>query len=702
MIHSSLPMEESPMSTPLPATRSATLVELLRRRAALRPEHVGFHFLQSATDAPVGLSYGRLEQTASRIAAGLRSRGRAGDRVLLLCEPGEDFVVGLFAILLAGLIPVPAAPPRRKGVSARMLRVICADCNPSIVLHSAASRPRLAPLVAEVAPQAAVVTCAELLRADHDLARSLPDPAGTDVALIQYSSGSTGNPRGTVLTHENLLTNSRLIRTYFCHTSQSRGLIWLPPYHDMGLVGGIIQPLYSGFPVHLLPPVMFARSPLRWLQLISRLAITTAGGPNSAYELCVRRFDEDAMRDVDLSGWDVAFNGSEQISAETLERFARVFEPYGFRANAFVNCYGLAESTLFVAGSRKCELPSVIKVDAEEFESGRIRYDNGRNRVTRSLVGMRILPGIDLAIVDPDSLTELGANRVGEIWIRGPSIASGYWRNQELTRAVFRARIADATTRRPFLRTGDMGFVSGGRLFVCGRLKDMIVIRGRNLFAEDIERAVRESHELMRSSRGAAVASLKDGQEQLVIVQEHPRSGAGDAVFAPLFAAIQTAIAEEFEVQAGEILLVAPGRLPVTSTGKPRRFQCRHDYLNGNLDVAARWRPADAGQAVGRANSTVASSGLSPRPNYPQPQSPIESWLRDQIARELRIDPEFIDRRRHLACFGLDSLAAASLSSAVAKHAEIEVDAALLWDYPTLESISEYLNQRLAPTKGFP
>ncbi|WP_153009579.1 AMP-binding protein, partial [Mastigocoleus testarum] len=426
---------------------------------------------------------------------------------------------------------------------------------------------------------------------ENNLTREWREPITNShtLAVFQYTSGSTGKPKGVMLTHGNLLHNSALIHQCFGHSKDSQGVIWLPPYHDMGLIGGIIQPLYGGFPVTLMSPVDFLQKPYRWLQAISRYKATTSGGPNFAYDLCMHKITEEQRATLDLSSWEVAFNGAEPIRAETLEQFVAVFEPCGFRKEAFYPCYGMAESTLIISGGLKDSQPVYKTIQANRLEENRVvltTKDNHKNLTLVSCGQTRMNQKITIA--DPEKLTSCSPGQVGEIWVSGQSIAQGYWNCSEQTKLNFQAYLLDSG-EGPFLRTGDLGFIEDGELYITGRIKDLIIIRGRNHYPQDIEQTVQTSHPALKMGHGAAFSVEVEGNETLVITQEVKRSYLRKLNINQVVTAICQAVAQEHEIQVSGILLLKTGSIPKTSSGKIQRYACRQGFMNNTLNVVSDW-----------------------------------------------------------------------------------------------------------------
>jgi acyl-CoA synthetase (AMP-forming)/AMP-acid ligase II/acyl carrier protein len=573
-----------------------------------------------------------------------------GERVILLFPPGLDFIAGLFGCLFAGAVAVPAYPPRPRGRQ-HALAAIVADARPALLLTVSSIASRAAAL-AEGEPALAGL---RWLAVDEPAADdeeswaprwSHPGADAGSLAFLQYTSGSTAAPKGVMVSHGNLLHNEEMIRMAFGQSEESVIVSWLPLFHDMGLIGGVLQPLYLGASCILMSPAAFLQRPARWLEAISRYGATTSGGPDFAYRLCLER--PGGREGLDLSRWSVAFAGAEPVRPETLERFAREMAPYGFRREAFYPCYGLAEATLFVTGGRKEEPPRWIEVESEGLGHGRIRPASAGPAVRLTACG-RAWCGQEVAVVDPETGVRRPAGEVGEIWVAGPSVAGGYWQRPEETARTFGARLAGEPDTGPFLRTGDLGFQWGGELYVTGRLKDLIILRGRNHYPQDLELAVERSHPGLRPGCGAAFSVEREGEERLVVVQEVGARREGDveemadAVFRQVF--------EEHEVRLDELVLVEPGTIPKTSSGKIRRAACRAAYLEGTLAVVG-----------GRRSGSLLSGEIEAA--SPEPGS-VEGFLRRQIGEFLGLPAAQVPSGRPLVALGLDSLAAVRLHHAL-------------------------------------
>lgn len=562
----------------------STLVDLLRFRALHQPKQRAYTFLINGETEELHLTYEELDRQAKTIGALLQELGAAGERALLLYPPGLEYIVAFFGCLYAGVVAVPAYPPRRNRPLSR-LQAMVADAQAVVALTSTS-------ILSDVEKRFSQAPDLEALRwlntddVTSDLAEAWREPLVTSdtLAFLQYTSGSTAAPKGVMLSHSNLLHNERMVRMAFEHTAQSIVVGWLPLYHDMGLIGITLQPLYVGVPCILMSPAAFLQKPFRWLRAISHYKATTSGGPNFAYDLCVRKITPEQQATLNLSSWSLAFNGSEPVRQETLERFTAIFAPCGFRREAFYPCYGLAEATLFVSGGAKAAPPVVHTVQSAAFEHNQVVTAPIELKATQTLVGCgQSWLDQKIVIVDPESVTRCPPGRVGEIWVSGSSIAQGYWNRCEETKHTFQAYLAD-TGEGPFLRTGDLGFLQNSELFVTGRLKDLIVIRGHNHYPQDIELTVEQSHAMLRQGCGAAFAVEVEGKERLVVVQEvEPRRRTLD--LEEVIGDIRQAVTENHDLHIHAVLLLKPGSIPRTSSGKIRRSACRIGFLSQSLEM---------------------------------------------------------------------------------------------------------------------
>lgn len=570
-------------ATVTPDTHSTqqTLVSVLRERAALHPQAPACTYLGDNGQVKGAVSYAELDRNARAIAARLQGLGAAGECAILLYPPGLEFLSAFFGCLYSGVIAVPLPVPR-VSASLRQFSGIVGDLDNRLVLTTARSLSRLqkldTDLFAPLSCLATELTAPELARAWREPAI---DPAA--VAYLQYTSGSTSDRKGVIVSHANVIANLNGIAERFAHHADSVSVNWLPHFHDLGLVSGLLQPLYHGHSNVLLSPTAFVQQPFRWLRAIATYRGTYSNSPNYGYELCVRRVTEAQIDELDLSCWDVALNGAEPVRWQTVEAFAEKFARAGFRATSMYPAYGLAEATLVVTGADAGTHPHVLHVDASALEDDRI-VEAGAAVQSRALVACgRALAATDVAIVDPASRKRLADNTIGEIRVRGPAVAAGYWRREAETRADFGAELADAPGTR-WLCTGDLGFLRDGELFITGRAKDLIIIRGGNHYPQDIEWTIEQSHPAFRAGCGAAFSVDTPDGEQLVVACEIERDFLRELDPGELGRVARRAVAEAHDLQLATLVLLKTGTVPRTSSGKIQRRQCRASYLAGELD----------------------------------------------------------------------------------------------------------------------
>lgn len=592
------------------------------------------------------LTYAQLDLRARAVAAVLQSRGAVGQRVLIAYPSSLDYVVAFLGCLYSGAVAVPCSAPRRRSEVQR-LRVVAADSSPVLLLGSGLGGQGFIPTldVADV-PADAAVDWRE------------PDPDPDAIALLQYTSGSTQDPRGVMISHGNVMANERSIALAMKHDKDSALLGWLPIHHDMGLFGDLLQPLYLGSSSIFMPPEAFLEKPVRWLRAISRYRCTTSGGPNFAYQLCVARISPDDRAGLDLSAWRVAFNGSEVVRPATLRQFAAVFGPVGFRPDAPFPCYGLAEATLIVSGSTETGPPRTVNADPVALRRGQLleATTEGSGR-SLSACG-RSVDGCSVVIVDPQTEQACPPGKVGEIWVAGPHVARGYWGHAAATDETFNGVVAGHCAQT-FLRTGDLGVLHGGQLVVVGRIKDLVVVRGQNHYPTDLEWTAEASHDALRPTCGGAFAIERDGEERLVIAYEVRRNRRVDVE--EVARAIRNKVSESHGIEVPGVVLVEPGGVPKTTSGKVRRNACREAFVAGELPVLAMsWRePVVSGLA-----------GLPDRIQLVELGSvdaatALAVAILHASATRFGIDPQPLDVTHPLSAVGMDSLAMAELRHAL-------------------------------------
>ncbi|MDU9405875.1 non-ribosomal peptide synthetase [Pseudomonas sp. zfem004] len=639
-----------------------SLVQALAQRAEQTPERIALRFLADAPGEQAVLSYRDLDQRARIIAAALQARAGFGERAVLLFPSGPDYVAAFFGCLYAGVIAVPAYPPEsaRQHHQERLLSIID-DAQPRLLLTVGALCESLQGLEALVGENAPVLLAVDSL--DPQLAEQWREPAlaNDDIAFLQYTSGSTALPKGVQVSHGNLVANEQLIRQGFGIDLNPDDVIvsWLPLYHDMGLIGGLLQPIFSGVPCVLMSPGYFLARPQRWLQAISEYGGTISGGPDFAYRLCSERVSEAALAGLDLSRWRVAYSGSEPIRQDSLDTFAEKFARCGFQASSFFASYGLAEATLFVSGSRRGQGIGALELDAEAFAAN--RAEPGQGSVLMSCGYPQ--PGHAVRIVEPQQLQVLGDNLVGEIWAGGPSIAHGYWRNPEAS-----ARTFVEMDGQTWLRTGDLGFMRDGEVFVTGRLKDMLIVRGQNLYPQDLEKTLEREVDVLRKGRVAVFAVDDQGEEGIGVAVEISRNVQKAHTPEALINTLRRVIADACRQAPAAVLLLNPGALPKTSSGKLQRSACRLRMNDGSLDCYARF-PSAAAQH----STDVAGSDLQAR---------IAG-----IWREL-LKVEAVAADDHFLLLGGNSIAATQVTARLGDELGIQLSLRTLFEAPTLAEYS--------------
>ncbi|KUJ69524.1 hypothetical protein ACZ90_11120 [Streptomyces albus subsp. albus] len=650
-------------------------------------ENVLYRFLENGEGAPSPLSGGELDRRARTIAAALQQRVPPGDRALIVCPPGLDYLASFLGCVYARVVAVPVYPPDPVLLKRTLPRLVgvAADARPSVALACA----DIASAAGTFARHASGLAGLEWLAVDRldpagaDGWRD-PDPSPADTAFLQYTSGSTGRPKGVVVSHANLVHNLGCINDRLYGRAPDNHMVtWLPPYHDMGLIGGLLAPAFGAFPTTFMSPVAFLKRPLRWLRAVSEHRATISGAPDFAYRLCVERTSASERRELDLSSWRVAFSGAEPVRAETIERFARAFAPSGFRRSSFLPCYGLAEATLCVSAGSRTAPPVTRRLETAALLEHRA-VDAAEDGASRTLVGCGpTVADQRIVIVDPRTRTSLAEGRVGEIWVAGPSVARGYWQRPRESEEVFAARLAD-TGEGPFLRTGDLGFLDGEELYVTGRRKDLIIAAGRNHYPQDIERTVEESDPLLRPGSGVACSYEAGGEERLVILQEV--TGLPDPpATSRILAAIRARLAAEHGLRAEHIVLLRRGSIPKTSSGKLQRVGALREFLDGGLKRLASWNAADADEDTAPKEAGIADAAV------PAPVAELEEWLVRRLADRLGAPVASVDTRRPLAAYGLRSVDLVGLVGELEQRLGRAVPATAVWEYPTIEALAGHL-----------
>jgi acyl-CoA synthetase (AMP-forming)/AMP-acid ligase II len=568
----------------------STLVALLAERAKTQPDERAYVFLSDRGAEEAALTFGQLHDAAQALAARLATLSRPGDRAILVFPPGLEFLVAFFGCLIAGVIAVPMMVPRRN--SARdSSAAIMANCEPVIALTSPAfavrqdlqerfSRDAVQWLSVDLAEPTADLPRSDLQKAD------LPSPDPQHIAFLQYTSGSTSEPKGVAVSHANLLANLEMIRLALGNTRHSTYVNWVPLYHDMGLILNALEALYVGALCVLMAPNAFMQRPLAWLRAISHYRAEVGCSPNFGFDLCVSRYRAEQMEGIDLSSWKVALNGAEPVHAETIKRFIETFAGHGFDPDAVFPAYGMAEATLLISGGRRSDGHLTRTVSRSALQAHKVVAAADEADVQMLIGCGRALAGEQIAIVEPDSRKPLPAGQVGEVWVHGPNVARFYWRNPEATNTGLNAQIAGTDDGTIWLRTGDLGFLDEtGELFITGRIKDLIIIRGINHYPQDIEHTVQTQHPALRQNCGAAFSVLDEhDDEMLVVVQEVERTERNRIDAAEMKGLIREAVSDQHELFARHIVLILPGGLPKTTSGKIQRSLTRKLWLERHFE----------------------------------------------------------------------------------------------------------------------
>lgn len=563
-----------------------SLIDCLAYWADIQPQDVAYRFTDGEEEE-WSLTYEQFNAKVAAVAARLTQLKMRGERALLLYPQGLDFLIGYYGCLAAGAVAVPAYPPRRNRNMAR-IQAISDDAQAKVALTLHEVSERSADLLDE-APRLKSLTwiATDQIGDDEGKAWKPRKISPSDLAMLQYTSGSTGTPKGVMLTHANLMHNCQIICWGFEPTRDSSGLSWLPTYHDMGLVGGALKAMFYGRPATIMSPMAFLQKPVRWLRAISKYRVSISGGPNFAYDLCTQKITDDQLDGVDLSCWKVAFNGAEPVRAETLEKFTQRFSPFGFKHTSHYACYGMAETTLIVTGSYSGRGPVIRSFDSKGLDNRQVIPVQDDASGSRALVGCgRVLPDEQVAIVNPETHERLAADQIGEIWVNSPSVTQGYWNKPEATAGACNFRLASG--EGPFLRTGDFGFFFEDQLYVTGRLKDLIIVRGVNRYPQDIEMTVEKASPKIQPSAVGAFAVDLHGRERLIIVAEVERTRRDD--WSDVIAAVRRDVTSEHELPPDAVILVRFGSIPKTSSGKIQRHACRDEFLADTLQIISQWR----------------------------------------------------------------------------------------------------------------
>lgn len=636
---------------------ASNMVERLIQHENNLPDKTVYFFLEDGVLESSSITYSGLVKKAKAIAAALLAAGNKGDRVLLLFPTGIPFITAFFGCFFAGMVAVPAYPPKRSRPNERFKSIV-ESSSPAFILSTQDIHSEiLASGLLEGLPDISNMIVYEDISVEGAISWRNPGIDAGDIAMLQYTSGSTGTPNGVMVSHDNIIHNSECIKQSFGFDEATVGVNWLPNFHDMGLIGCLIQAAYLGATNVIIPPLSFLKNPANWFRSITKYKATTAGGPNFAFDYSMERITDEEINELDLSHLRTLYCGAEPIREATLNNFTKKFKPARFSAEQFYPCYGLAESVLIATGGDFRAEPLYFYADARALEENNVVLAKVKEEArVLTACGYPWL-GMSVVIVDTESIKPAAAGKIGEIWLKGPSVAMGYWDEREKTAEVFNAYI-DGTDDGPWLRTGDLGFILDRQLYVSGRLKDLIIIRGSNFFPNDIENSVENCHEALRKNACAAFSIDISGEERLVITAEIERSFMRNLPEDEIFEVIRSSVFMDYGIQPYAIALLKTGSIEKTSSGKIQRYAMKRAWLYGGLNVVA--------SRVLKADKENIAKEFGYRPEF------LREWMIQWMAQHLEINPRSIDPDKPVSAYGLDSISAVSLERDVNKQFGVE------------------------------
>lgn len=685
-------------------------VNLYRHRAESQSKQLAYIFLEDGENKENKITFGELHDQALIVAKKIRSHALVGERALLVYQPGVEFIVSFTACIYAGVIAVPVFPPQNQKDWPRFVKIV-EDCSASLICTAESTFKTLQMAIrgtAQIADVPCIATDIDLDKITSnvkDESWTWPDSTLNTTMFLQYTSGSTGDPKGVMVSHGNLLHNEHVNVLGLGHSCNISVVNWCPQYHDLGLIGNILLAPYTGRQVVLMSPIAFLQKPVRWLRAISKYKATASGGPNFAYELCLRKITDEDLATLDLSSWELAYSGAEIIRPATLERFYQRFKTCGFRKEAFSPVYGLAESTLIVTATHMAKKYMSRYIDADSLHRNKAVELDERNPEGRWLIGCGQVVDQELQIINPNNFNTCTDNQVGEIWVKGKSVCQGYWNRPDTTQEIFQAYTAD-TKQGPFLRTGDLGFLLDGELYVTGRYKEVVIIDGRNLYPQDIEDVAQEARPSLRSGCGAAFSVDVNGREELVLVQELAKGITEKNVdFNGLVASVRKDILDVFGVPLFDFVLIKQGTFLKTSSGKIRRRGTRDKYLQEKLVITAQFSQnsalpsfadghdfeTDKHELKQSLSMVESDSGLVDRDS----RHKLEKHLVHLVSVTIDLPANKIDTARPFSDYGLDSKSLVGLSGDVSDLLGRNLEPRLFYDYPSIEQLLDFL----APVK---
>jgi len=662
-------------------------LQILRRHVETQGDRRAVVYLAEDGSEFEAWTYYELDRQARAMSVAISAHANHSSCALILCPPSLQFLKAILGCFYSGIVAVPVYPPANVRQTSR-IATISQNVDTDLILTTRAFKSRIETWLRELDGNRSyrflLVDETPLFIADNWV---MPTYGEADLAFLQYTSGSTSEPKGVMVSHRNLVANLKMIQSQFELTAEDIVVGWLPMFHDMGLVENLLEMLYVGGQTVLMSPVAFVRKPVRWLEAATKFQATVIGGPNFGYALCADRITPEQMLGLNLSSLRIAFCGSEPIDYRVLQRFSDSFKEVDFSPKAFYPCYGMAEATLLITGSQVGGGTIHFPLEADDLANGLATLAEDTDRLRRDLVGCgESVPGQDLRIVDPKTRQALADGQVGEIWISGPHVAQGYWRMPDLTEETFHARLS-GSGEGPFLQTGDLGFLRDGHLVVAGRIKDVIIVRGRNHYPQDIERTVAQSHPSLQPQSGAAFSLDVNGEARLVVVQEVRRTALKDLPAEEVACQVRQQVLEVHELALHALVLIKPATLPKTSSGKIRRGVCHSAYVQNRLESLYAWTALDE-----------PSMELAPRKqsteNHHGENDSIETRLREWVAQRMGMLVQEVSPDKPFADFGLDSVVALELAERLEKWLSRPVSATVFWDFPTISALSAHLSSK--------
>ncbi len=658
------------------ANKCDTYIEVIKNRTLQKPDHIVFRFLNDGVTESESLTYIELETRSKALGASMQEYGEKGDRVLLLFPAGLDYIASIFSCFYSGFIAVPAYPPRRNQKIHR-LKSIIEDSKAKICILSHKVYETIERNFSED-PDLQNINWIIYEDIKDDNYKNFKEPLikEDDIALIQYTSGSTGSPKGVMLTQLNLLYNSEYIRQAFDFNENSVGVNWLPIFHDMGLIGGVLQAAYLGVQNVGMPPTAFLKSPYNWLKAMEKYKGTTGGGPNFGFDYCLEKISDEQKQELDLKTVRTFYCGSEPVRKHTMIEFSKQF---GIEERQMYPVYGMAETTLIASGGYQTEDPKYLSLKSDYLSKEIIEVAENTNEKVTELVGCgHTWMETEIIIVKPETFEKLDENTIGEIWIKGPTVAKGYWNKPEETERSFNAFTTN-TNEGPFLRTGDMGFLREKELYITGRLKDLIIVRGRNYYPNDLEFTIQNCHDDFRNNGVAVISVLKNGEEKLVVVQELERTALRKDNHDELISLIRKVISEEYELDVYAVCLIRTGSIPLTSSGKIQRRQTKYDYLNNDLNIVKQWSRDE--------EISIEDNDLK---DFKEPsEEAIKEWLINWIMRNHQFRRDEIDLDKSIMSYGVDSLSAVTLEQEISEKFGFQWHVSSFMLNPSINKLAE-------------